>query len=86
VKSTVLFVENMELTNTKTFTSTKHCVGVSASSVATVIPSPKDHQKILSFTTISHEEHGVQSSCVAENEPPIDDIVDNISTSLSMIT
>jgi hypothetical protein len=28
----------------------------------------------------------VQSSCIAENEPIIDDIVDNVSTGLSMIT
>jgi hypothetical protein len=33
-----------------------------------------------------HEEQGVQSSCIAENEPIIDDIVDNVSTGLSMIT
>jgi hypothetical protein len=61
-------------------------VGASASSIATVIHSPKDHQKVLPSTTICHEEQGVQYSCVAENEPPIDDIVDNISTGLSMIT
>jgi hypothetical protein len=28
----------------------------------------------------------VQSSCVADNEPHIDDIIDNISTGLPMIT
>jgi hypothetical protein len=54
--------------------------------IATVIPSSKYQQKALPSMTRSHEEQGVQSSCVAENEPPIDDIVDNISTDLSMIT
>jgi hypothetical protein len=85
VKSAILFVENMKLTNDEMFMSAKHCVGASDNSIAAVIPSPKDHQKVLSSTTISHEEQGVQSSCAAENEPPIDDIVDNISTGLSMI-
>jgi hypothetical protein len=86
VKSATLFVENMKLTNAEIFTSSKHCVGASANSVATFIPSPKDHQKVLPSATISHEEQGVQSSCVAEDEPFIDDIIDNISTGLSMIT
>jgi hypothetical protein len=61
-------------------------VGASSSFIAAIIPSPNDHQKLLPSTTMSHEEQGVISSCVAENEPPIDDIVDNISTCLSMIT
>jgi hypothetical protein len=86
VKLSTLFVENMKLTIAEIFTSSKHCVGASASSVVTIIPSLKDHQKVLPSTIISHEEEGVQSSCVAENESPIDDIVDNISTGLSMIT
>jgi hypothetical protein len=86
VKSATLFIENMKLTNAEMFTSAKYCVGASASSVAAIIPSPKYHQKVLPSTTICHEEQGVQYSCVAENEPPIDDIVDNISTGLSMIT
>jgi hypothetical protein len=84
VKSGTLFAENMKLTNAEIFTSSKHSVGASASSVATVIPSPKDHQKVLLSKIINHEEQGVQSSGVAENEPPMDDIVDNISTGLSM--
>jgi hypothetical protein len=84
VKSATLFVENMKLTNVEIFTSSKHYVGASASSVATVIPSLKDHQKVLLSTTISHVEQGVQSFGVAENEPPMDDIVDNISSGLSM--
>jgi hypothetical protein len=84
VKSATLFVENMKLTNAEIFTSSKHSVGASVSSVATVIPSPEDHQKVLLSKTISHEEQGVQSYGVAENEPPMDDIVDNISTALSM--
>jgi hypothetical protein len=86
VKSAILFVENMKLTNAEIFTSTNHYVGASASSIAVVIPSPKDHQKVLPSTTISHEEQDVQSSYIAENESPIDDIIDNISIGLSMIT
>jgi hypothetical protein len=86
VKLATLFLENMKIRNSEIFTSTKHCVNASASFVDVVIPSPKDQQKVLLSTTTSHEEQGVQSSCVAENEPLIDDIVDNISTGLSMIT
>jgi FlaA1/EpsC-like NDP-sugar epimerase len=67
-------------------TSDKHCVGASASFNAAIIPS-KEHQKVLLLTTRSHEkEQDVQSSCVADNEPHIDDIIDNISTGLPMIT
>jgi hypothetical protein len=43
VKSATLFVENMKLTNAEIFTSSKHCVGASASSIAAVIPSPKHY-------------------------------------------
>jgi hypothetical protein len=54
VKSGTLFAENMKLTNAEIFTSSKHSVGASASSVATVIPSPKDHQKVLLSKIINH--------------------------------
>jgi hypothetical protein len=86
VKSDTLFVENVKLTNDESFTATKHCVGASACSIAAIIPSPKNHHNVPLSTTRSHEEQGVQCSCVVENEPPIDDIVDNISTGLPMIT
>jgi hypothetical protein len=86
VKHATLFVENMKLADDEMFTSAKHCVGASASSVSAIIPS-KEHHKVLLFTTRSHEkEKDVQSSCVADNEPHIGDVVDNISTGLSMIT
>jgi hypothetical protein len=52
VKSATLFVENMKLTNPEIFTSSKHCLGASASSIATVIPSQKDQQKVLLSTVI----------------------------------
>jgi hypothetical protein len=52
VKSATLFVENMKLTNAEIFTSSKHCLGASASSIATVIPSQKDQQKVLLSTVI----------------------------------
>jgi hypothetical protein len=39
VESITLFVENMKLINAEIFTSSKHSVGASASSIGTVIPS-----------------------------------------------
>jgi hypothetical protein len=87
VKSAPSNVENMKITHAEIFVSAKHCVGASASSIAAIIPSPKEYQKILPCTTRSHEkEQVVQSSCVADNEPLIDDIVDNISTGLSLMS
>jgi hypothetical protein len=87
VKSAPSNVENMKITHAEIFTSTKHCVGTSASSIAAIIPAPKEHQKVLPCTTRSHEkEQVVQLSCVADNEPRIDDIVDNISTGLSLMS
>ena len=86
MKSATSFVENMKITNAEIFTSAKHCVGASASSVAVIIPSPKEHQKVLPCTTRSHEkEVVVQPSCVADNEPHIDDVVNNASAGLSIM-
>jgi hypothetical protein len=86
VKHATIFLENMKLTDDEMFASTKHCVGASASSVAAIIPSKEHHKVLLSTARSREKEKDVQSSCVADNEPHIDDIVDNISTGLSMIT
>jgi hypothetical protein len=76
VKSAPSNIENMKITHAEIFTS-----------IAAIIPSPKEHQKVLPCTTRSHEkEQVVQSSRVADNEPHIDDIVNNISTGLSLMS
>jgi hypothetical protein len=38
-------VENMKITHAEIFTSTKHCLGASACSIAAIIPSPKEHRR-----------------------------------------